>query len=121
MRLRKKLADRKGAAMELAILVIVVSLSMAILILTTSMLQHSQQLHAPERMQQTVELEQISDDFCANTEKSDAELASELKLKFPAYDFTITDGTMVVRATGTPEVLLTVQKTGNTITQWNKK
>ena len=110
-----KCADRKGAAMEMAIMMIVVVLSLSILIVTTSLLQHSKQLGAVERMQQTVELEQIGENFCKNPGNDD------WVDQFPNYDIAINGQNMVVYVKDTDQVLMSVQIVNGTITQWNKK
>ena len=121
MTLRKKLSDRKGAGMELALLVIITVLTLSVLILTTSMLQHSKHRYAEEQLEHIVALEQIGEDFCAKQGETDEALKNWFETRYPAYDFTVADGTLAVCKADTEEVLLTVQIADNTITQWNKK
>lgn len=115
MKLKALCRDRKGAAMEMAIMMIVVVLSLSILILTTSLMQHSKQLRAVERMQQTVELEQIGENFCKDP--ADTSWVSQ----FPDYTIAIAVPNMVVYEKDTETVLMTVQIENGTITRWNKK
>lgn len=61
--MKKKLFDRRGAAIELAMLMIVVCFSLSILILSTSMLLHNKRIRAERRMEQSVALEQIGQEF----------------------------------------------------------
>lgn len=118
---RKKLASRKGAAMEMAIMVIVVTFSLSILILTTSLLQHSRQLRAKEKMAQSIVLEQISEDFCA-----DAGVQSRAWIaKYPDYDITINGHMLSVTKKDSDNVLLVVALSYDgsqyTVSRWNKK
>lgn len=61
--MKKKLFNRRGAAIELAMLMIVVCFSLAILLLSTTMLLHGQKLGAKRRLEQSVALEQIGQEF----------------------------------------------------------
>ena len=51
--MKKKLFDRRGAAIELAMLMIVVCFSLSILILSTSMLLHNKRIRSERRMEQS--------------------------------------------------------------------
>lgn len=61
--MKKKLIDRRGAGIELAMLMIVVCFSLSILLLSTTMLLHNRKIRAEHRMEQSVALEQIGQDF----------------------------------------------------------
>lgn len=80
-----KMRLKKGAAIEMAIMVMVVTVSMSIVILTTALLQHSKQVRANEEMSRRVVLEQIGQDFCDAANTSDHTWVA----KYPDYDITI--------------------------------
>ena len=61
--MKKKLLDRKGVAIELAILMTVVSISISVLLLSAAMLQHSHKTKVEEGMQQDIFLEQLGEEF----------------------------------------------------------
>ncbi len=117
----KRHARKKGAAIEMAIMVMVVTVSMSIVILTTSLLQHSKQLRAKEEMGRSVVLEQIGQDFC------DAAGSSEhlWVAKYPDYDITIDGLDLSVKKIGGESTLLrvTLENIGGTyrILTWDAR
>lgn len=119
-RLRKRCVDRKGAAIEMAILVLVVTFSLSILVLTTAMLQHSRKNRAEENMAQSIVLEQIGERFCASAGGEHTWIA-----QYPDYEITVHGLSMSVKKKGSENVLLTVALSYDgsqyTISQWNRK
>lgn len=61
--MKKKLFDRRGAAIELAMLMIVVCFSLSILLLSTTLLLNNRKIRAEHRMEQSIALEQIGQEF----------------------------------------------------------
>ena len=61
--MKKKLFDRRGAGIELAILMMVVSFSMSILLTSVALIQSTKKVRAEERLQQSIALEQLGQDF----------------------------------------------------------
>ena len=95
---------KKGAAIEMAIMVMVVTVSMSIVILTTALLQHNKQLRAKEEMGRSVVLEQIGQDFCAA-----AGDANHLWVaKYPDYEITIDGLHLSAKKVGGETTLLRV-------------
>ena len=87
--MKKKLFNRQGAAVELAMLMIVVCFSLAILLLSTTMLLHGQKLGAKRRLEQSVALEQIGQEFLS------AVVAGQVdETWLPAEDNGLTDETI---------------------------
>lgn len=121
LKLRKRLTDRKGAAVEMAVLLAVVVFSLSVLLLTTSLLQHSTQLRARESMDRSMVLEQIGADFCAAAGQTEHVWID----RYPDYTITVADLTMTVTEKDSDEVLLVVALAQNgdqyTITRWSKK
>ena len=61
--MKKKIFDRRGAGIELAILMMVVSFSMSILLTSVALIQSTKKVRAEERLQQSIALEQLGQDF----------------------------------------------------------
>ena len=114
--LNKLRHDRRGVALELALLLLVVTFALSTLVLTTSLLQHSKKLGAEKTLTQGIALEQIGADFCA------AASAGEWTEKYPDYTITVDGLTLTVTAKDSEEVLLTVELTRAdgryTVTKW---
>lgn len=119
--LRKRLDDRKGAAMEMAVLLAVVVFSLSVLLLTTSLLQHTTVLRAEKSMERSMVLEQIGADFCAAAGQAEHTWVAN----YPDYTITIEGLTMSVTEKDGNEVLLVVALTQDggqyTIARWSKK
>lgn len=116
----RKLARRKGAAIEMAIMVMVMCTAMSIVILTTSLLQHSKQAQMKEEMSRYVVLEQIGADFCAAAGREHTWVS-----KYPDYDITINGLEMSVKKTDSENTLLRVSLENDggvyRILAWNAK
>ncbi len=61
--MKKKLLDRRGAGVELAILMMVVCFSLSVLLTSTSVLHRRKEIRATKRLQQSIYLEQIGQKF----------------------------------------------------------
>ena len=112
---------RKGAAIEMAILVMVFTTAMSIVILTSSLLQRSQQVQMKEEMTRRVVLEQMGEDFCAAAGQPEQTWVS----KYPEYEITIDGLEMSAKKPGSETTLLRVslEDDGGTyrILVWNAK
>ncbi len=108
----KRFASRKGAAIEMAIMVMVITASMSIIILTTALLQHNRQRQAEEEMGRSVVLEQIGEEFCAAAGQPEQAWVA----KYPGYEIAINGLEMSVKKTGSEMTLLRVslEKSGET-------
>ena len=71
--MKKKIFDRRGAGIELAILMMVVSFSMSILLTSVALIQSTKKVRAEERLQQSIALEQLGQDFLSAVLKGDVE------------------------------------------------
>ena len=86
--MKKKLLDRRGAGIELAILMMVVSFSLAILLTSVALLQSVKKVRAEERMEQSVVLEQLGQDFLSAVSQGKID---EYWLPGEYNDFTVTN------------------------------
>ena len=113
--------SRKGAAIEMAIMVLVFTTAMSIVILTTSLLQHSRQIQIKEEMNRYVVLEQIGADFCDAAGQGSHAWVS----KYPDYEITINGLELSVKKTGSHTTLLYVSLEDDSgtyrILAWNAK
>lgn len=122
--MKKFLKDRRGAALEMAIMLSVVTFALSTLVLTTSLLQHSRKVRAEKNMTQGIVLEQIGEDFCAAVARNAGDTWADAYRE--DYDIAIEGTVLTVTDPETGEVLLKVvlTKTGDnsyTVTEWNKK
>jgi len=109
MRTHRSLKSRKGAAIEMAIMVMVVSVSLSIVILTVSLLQHDKQLRAEEEMARGITLEQIGEDFCTAVPDSQHLWVTN----YPDYNITINGLEMTVTEKDSETVLLEISLENN--------
>lgn len=100
---------RKGAAIEMAIMVMVVTVSLSIIILTVSLLQHSKQRLAEEEMARGITLEQIGEDFCATAGQTEHLWVAN----YPDYNITINGLQMTVTEKDSETVLLEISLENN--------
>ena len=120
--LSKLTSDRRGAALEMALMLLVVTFALSTLILTTSLLQHNKKVRTEDAMNENILLEQIGQDFCtAILQGTD----DSWKDRYPDYLITIEDTTLTVCDKETDAILLNVVLTATgsgsyTITKWNK-
>ncbi len=119
--LRTCLADRKGIAIEMAMLVMVVLFSFSVLITTTALLHHDKKAKAEEGLAHTVDMEQIAYDFCAAAGSGDNSWMAE----YPDYDISASDMNLTVKEKESEAVLLrvTLQNDAGTyrISLWEEK
>ncbi len=88
--MKKKLLDRRGAAIELAIMMMVFSIFITTIVLTTALLQNSHKAKAELGIKQDIFLEQLGEDFV------DAVLSGKLENWEIEYDgITLNKGTVV--------------------------
>jgi len=71
--MKKKLLDRRGVAIELAILMIVICFALSVLVMSTSLLQHEKKLRMENRLKQSIALEQLGQDFLSAVSKGNIE------------------------------------------------
>ena len=124
-RLRARLSDRKGVAIEMAMLVMVVLFSFSILITTTALLHHDKKTKAETELAHTVAMEQIAYDFCAAAGSGN----NSWTTKYPDYEFEFEfpEGglKMSVKEEDSETVLLclSLEKDGDTyrISSWKEK
>lgn len=65
--LKKLLTDRRGVAIEMAILMTVVCFAISTIVLSTSLLQHQHKVRAEEYVEENVIIEQIVAQWLKNT------------------------------------------------------
>ena len=104
MRIPRFCKNRKGAAIEMAIMVMVITVSLSIVILTTSLLQHSKQVNTRNQLRHSITLEQIGDAFCAAAGQSEHPWVAD----YPEYEITIDGLQMSVKEVGGQQTLLQV-------------
>lgn len=90
--MKKKLLDRRGAAIELAIMMMVFSIFITTILLTTALLQNDHKAKAELGVRQDILLEQLGEDFVEAVLKG--EIGAEWK---PSYDGIAIENTSVER------------------------
>lgn len=121
--MKKFLADRRGAGLEMAIMLAVVTFALSTLVLTTALLQHNRMLRAERSMTQGIVLEQIGEDFCAAVAQNAgnawvAPYREDYGITVEGTTLTVTD-----KASGSTllKVVLTDAGDGRyTVTEWTK-
>ncbi|MBR2938100.1 MAG: hypothetical protein IKB80_06400 [Oscillospiraceae bacterium] len=121
--MRKFLKSRRGAALEMAIMMSVVTFALSTLVLTTALLQHGRKVRAERSMTQGIVLDQMGEDFC------DAMVRGTSHAWKTAYeeDYNIfAEGkTLLVTDKDSGELLLRIELTPNgteyTVKEWTKK
>lgn len=121
--MRKFLTDRKGAALEMAIMLAVVTFALSTLVLTTSLLQHNSKIRAEKNMTRGIVLEQMGEQFCHAVANN---TGHGWKNSYADFDIVIADNSMTVKDAVTGTVLLEVTLTPSgdgtyTVTEWNRK
>lgn len=115
----RNINNRKGAAIELAIVMLVVTFALSSLVMTVSLLMHQKQNVVEVQGQHTIALEQIGEQFLSNPDFSDWETV------YPDYNVEITDGHILsVSYKKTGELLLTAKLEENegvySVTEWTE-
>ncbi len=122
--MRRFFKSRRGAAMEMAILMAVVMFALSTLVLTTSLLQHNRMNRAEMSMTQGIVLDQIGEDFCAAVVGNTGD--GWMTPYQEDYNIVVLGKTLMVTDKQTDELLLQVALTPAganryTVTQWTKK
>ncbi len=119
--MRKVLTDRRGVAIEMAIMVAVLLFALSTLVLTTTLLQKRAMNREELDMTRGMVLEQIGEDFCAARAGGVGFVAPETE----EFEITADDTTLTVADKHTGEVLLRVVLTNTggkyTVAEWTKK
>lgn len=119
--LRKLRNDRKGIALEMAIMLLVITFALSALVLTTSLLQHNKKVRAENQLPRTVALEQIGEAFCAGTAAGTD--PSQWIGQYPDYTITVDGLKLTVSAKDSDALLLSVElrQEGDryTVIQWS--
>jgi len=120
--LRKLRRDRKGVAIEMAIMMVVITFALTTLVLTTSLLMYTKQTNAEVHMAESAVLEQIGRSFCDAVARGDTE-HTWIDL-YPDYTITLDALTLTVAEKDGAEVRLTVELSNTdgvyTIVKWNQ-
>ena len=120
-RIKTKLRDRRGIAIEMALLVMVITFSFSLMITATSILHHDKMVKADKEFARTVVAEQITYDFCAAAESGDHSWVS----KYPDYDVSVVGLNLTVKEKDSETVLLLVTLTDDAgtyrISTWEKQ
>lgn len=104
--LQKIIENKKGMAIEMAILLLVVTFSLSIIITSTSMLLYRKKNNAKEQLLLNTQIEQIASEFCLATANASG---NEWVSNFPDYDIEISGFTLTVKEKDNEEVLLFVE------------
>ncbi|MBR4016733.1 MAG: hypothetical protein IKK11_02850 [Oscillospiraceae bacterium] len=119
--MKKALTDRRGVAIEMAILVALLLFALSTLVLTTTLLQKRAMGREELDMTRGMVLEQIGEDFYAARTGGVGFIAPETE----EFEITADDTTLTVKDKHTGEVLLQVVLTDSdgkyTVAQWTKK
>lgn len=122
--MRKFLRSRRGAALEMAIMMSVVMFALSTLVLTTALLQHGRKTRAERSMTQGIVLDQIGEDFCA---AKVGKIGADWQTPYQEdYDIAVFDKTLLVTHKDSEELLLRVVLTQvgenrYTVKEWTKK
>lgn len=104
-------------AMELAMLVMVVTFALSILLTTFALMQANRKNIELRDTKEKIALEQIGEDYlAARRSNSDFDLSDEQKEYYEIV--TETDETLVVRSKADNEIALTIELQGGKITAW---
>lgn len=104
--LQRKIKNKKGMAIELAILLLVVTFSLSIIITSTSMLLYRKKNNAKEQMLLNTQIEQIGAKFCSSIAMANG---NEWISEFPDYNIEISGFTLTVKEKDKEKVLLFVE------------
>lgn len=118
--MRKLLRDRRGIAMEMAMMVMVVTIALGTLMVTVALMQDNSTRSITRRFDEKLELEQIGEDFCAHVVNKN-EMPS-----YEDYDVSVSEdgdaSTLTVKKKGGGDVLMTVSVKSDSgkyeIVQW---
>lgn len=112
---------RKGAAVEMAVMLLVITFSLSALLLSTSLLQYTRQLQAKEEMDRDIALEQIGENYCTAVAGG---VEHTWITRYPDYQIQAEPLTLTVTDPESGSVLLTVELTEQDgkymVAKWNK-
>lgn len=106
----KKSNRRKGAAIELAVTLLVVTFSLSTLILTTSFLAHVRQVKAEEKVERQIVFEQIGAEFIKGVKTNTGTAWTN---DYPDYDITVNQLALSVKEKGEEEILFVAELNDN--------
>ena len=67
--MKKMLTDRRGVAIEMAVLMTVICFAVSSIVLSTALLQHEKKVRAEERLEESIIFEQIVEEWLKDTTK----------------------------------------------------
>lgn len=111
MKLKQILKNKKGIALENAILFMLVVFSFCALITSVTLSGHNQIRLEKITLENKVAIEQIGEDFLAG------KTAEELNIKYGKYTCEVSEDTLTVKNTN-DTVVLYIVKDGERIVQW---
>ena len=115
--MNKKRDGRRGMAMELAMLVMVVTFALSLLLTTFALMQANRKNIDLRDTKEKIALEQIGENYLAACKShSDFDLSDEQKEYYEIV--TENDETLVVRRTADNEIALTIELNDGKITKW---
>ncbi len=112
----------KGAAIELAISLLIITFSLSFLILTTSYLAHIRQVKAEKKLENQVFFEQMGEDFINGVKTG---TGTSWTNNYPEHDITVNQLKLSVREKGEEEILFEAELEDNgdgtyNIIKWKK-
>ena len=107
MRFIKKIRDdRKGLAIELAMMVMVATFALSILLTTVALLQVDHSSSAMQDVKRRYELEQIGEDYITCIEQN--KFANFDTTKYSSYNVSATESELTVKENGSDKELLKI-------------
>ncbi|MBE6983981.1 MAG: hypothetical protein E7435_06895 [Ruminococcaceae bacterium] len=116
--IKKMLYDRKGVAIELAILMTAVCLAVTTIVLSTALLQYENKVQAEQRMEENIILEQIAEEWLKDTENDNLVYEGYICVIEPGKMLEIFKTDEAGNRTGNPVLTITVEN--DVITKWTK-
>ena len=120
--IKKMLYDRKGVAIELAILMTAVCLAVTTIVLSTALLQYENKVQAEQKMEENIIFEQIVEKWLQNTSndvfdyKEDGYVGEVSKTNNQPTKFEIFE----IDEAENKTIVLTIEIKDGTITSWEK-
>lgn len=119
--LKKVLSNRRGIAIEMAILVTVVCFAVSAIILSSVLLQYEKKVHIEEQMDENINLEQIGEKFLSASDKDTFEKWVSANYDGYTAEMDITDmdnKSLIIKKDGA--TVLTIEVKNGTIIRWQK-
>lgn len=109
--IKKLCRDRRGMAMEMAMMVMVVTFALGALMVTVALMQNDAALSISKDTRQKIELEQIGENFYAHVAKKNTGegFTYNSQDEPQVYDVQVNGNTLTVTKKGGGTVLLTVE------------